>query len=163
MNKLTIWLSAAIICLGFTACNDDNTENDAALTQQLIGSWHLISENDKSTNMLAYTFRAQEFIYSTSVTTENGMKAQTMTISGAWNVQKGILQLNYDLESLHCEGYTASEEKQIYDGFYKENLLLQDMNNRKEPYGPTVTFSTQGNQETLTLSNISGAFTRRTF
>lgn len=163
MNKLIIWLSAAIICLGFTACNDDNTENDAALTQQLIGSWHLISENDKSTNMLAYTFRAQEFIYSTSVTTENGMKAQTMTISGAWNVQKGILQLNYDLESLHCEGYTASEEKQIYDGFYKENLLLQDMNNRKEPYGPTVTFSTQGNQETLTLSNISGAFTRRTF
>ena len=163
MNRLIIWLSAAIICLGFTACNDDNTENDAALTQQLMGSWQLISENDKSTNLLAYTFRAQEFIYSTSVTTENGMKAQTMTISGAWNVQKGVLQLNYDLESLHCEGYTASEEKQIYDGFYKENLLLKDMNNRKEPYGPTLTFGTQGNQETLTLSNIPGAFTRRTF
>lgn len=163
MNKLIIWLSAAIICLGFTACNEDNTENDAALTQQLIGSWQLISENDKNTTLLAYTFRAQEFIYSTSVTTENGMSAKTMTISGVWNVQKGILQLNYDLESLRCVGYTASEEKQIYDGFYKENLLLKDMNDRKEPYGASVIFGNQGNKETLTLSNIPGAFTRRTF
>lgn len=163
MNKLLIWLTAAICCLGFIGCNDDDTENDAALTQQLMGSWQMISEGDKTTTMLTYTFRAQEFTYSTSVTEQQGMKGKTMTISGAWNVQKGILQFNYDLESLHCEGYTASEEAQIYDGFYKDNLLLQDMNSRKEPYGPTLSFGNQGNQETMRLSTIPGSFTRRNY
>lgn len=160
MKKFTTLLAAMLLCFCFTACNDDATENDAAYTQQLIGHWRLTYATSDSSTEISYRFESGKFTYSTYTTTQNGMKATEVYVTGTWNVQKCTLQLYYDLSTLRCEGMSQAQAKEVEESMYKDNLLLQDMNKDGKPYGAYITFVDNNGKQGLKLSTINGTFVK---
>jgi len=148
------------ILIAFPSCSDDSTENDATYSRQLVGSWQMVFTSDQSINELRYHFSNNSFEYQSYTAIDEGKKAKVVYISGTWNIQKGVLQLYYDLDSFRTEGMSAEESFSIKDGFSKDNMLLADMNADNKPYGPTISFGSQGGIDTMRLSSINGTFVR---
>ena len=164
MNIKTLLFSmlALITCL-LSGCNEDATKDDSMLSQEILGSWTLSFQSDNTSNSMHYTFKDKTFTYATYATKMDDPTIKSLTINGTWRIYKGVLELTYDLQSLSTDGYDAQETKNIYDGFYNENLLVNDMMNSSSPYGKTVTFSQSGNVQTMRLSSISGSFVRTSY
>lgn len=161
MNRIIAWLTATVLCcICLTGCNDDTTESDNALTQQIMGKWHMTYTNDETSEEISYSFENNEFRYSSFATSNDGMKVKGFSIHGSWNIRKGILQLHYDLETLITDGLTAEEGRTLEDSLYRDNLMLEDLNKDGKAYGSVVTFDKQNGVEVMHLSLINGTFTR---
>lgn len=155
-----MFLFMAVALLGLSACNDDATENDALYTVQIKGTWYNQSGNDDNVISQTYKFGTDRFVWNNSYMDMDEMLMKTWSVEGAWNVQKGVLQMSYDLESFKATGYTDVEQRGFKTMLESENLMLSDMNRKGRPYGREISFNTVDGRTVLVLYGVNGYFER---
>lgn len=142
------------------ACNEDTDEADNSKEQQLIGTWRSYSASDNVSQTQSYRFTQNEFTYTKGESLESGTRNKGYSVSGVWNVQKGTLQLSYDLQTLRCDNMSDAEIRSLQNSMTDNNTLLAESNKKGHPYGATVTFETQGSRVVMRLSGNATVFER---
>lgn len=160
MKKIFALLFAAILLTGLPACNEDNTENDAAYTAQLIGSWVMNYGNSEYSTSHYYNFEATKFTYTYTTNNLAEFSESSWTIKGTWNVKQGILQLYFDIDSYRAEGYTESEMKSQLSELISYNDALAKNNKKGRAFGPEISFKTVNDETVLQLKGANGYFKR---
>lgn len=161
MKKLLSLLFIAI-ALVLPACNDDDaSENDGLYTQKLIGTWQYSNTYDDKEASISIVLNANgNFVYNSS---EVDLKNPTMkmwTVPGAWNVQRGVLQLRYDLDQFRATGLSESEVSNVTYQLKSSNSILETSNKEGKTFGYGINFETVNGKEVLYLSGINGYFQR---
>lgn len=163
MKKIFSLLFAAILLTALPACNEDNTENDAAYTAQLIGSWLMNYGNSEYTTSHYYSFDATKFTYTYTTNNLAEFSERSWTVKGSWNVKQGILQLYYDLDSFRAEGYTEKEMKSMISDLDYNNSVLSKNNKKGRAFGSEISFTTVNDETVLQLKGANGYFKRLSY
>lgn len=160
--KKTLFLFIALLTLALSSCNEDNTGNDSALTQQITGAWRLdyVSGVNEDPASHYFDFDSTGFTYSNTITSAGQTQMKGWTAKGTWNVRKETLQLTYDLSTLNCFGLTEDEEASITLSLKDWNANTEAINKKGRAYGYKMTFGTFNNQTTVRLSGFNGNFVR---
>lgn len=175
MKKLLTFLFA-VMAIGLVSCNDDPSDSDNVLASQLPGIWRLSNtyevpvpdtnptEYNTYSDTKTYEFKANgEFYYSESTMKATDLKAMQWSVSGAWNVRKGLLQLNYDIDSYRSSGFTETEVSQKLKDLKDSNALLKELNDGGHAYGPEISFDVQNNKPVLKLAGYNGVFEKASY
>lgn len=161
MKKIFALLSLMLALVCLPSCNEDATQNDAPLTAQLMGTW-LMNQSSKDFIITdSYIFQSQSrFRYSYSYTDMHEAKMKAWSVSGAWNVKKGVLQLSYDVDTYRAEGYSQSEMNEMKQTMIDNNQMLQDMNKNNRPFGNSIEFKNIDGRTVLLINGVNGYYER---
>lgn len=171
MKKILSLLLVAVV-FGFTACNDDPTDNDVALASQLPGVWQLTysyeipgtspdADKVENVDVKTYDFSANSnFYYSESVTSNKEPMAKQWAVRGQWSVYKGILQLNYNVDSFTSSRMSEQEIQTKKKELEDSNLLLKQLNDNGRAYGSALSFDTYDGKRVLKLEGVNGLFVK---
>lgn len=160
--KKTLFLFIAILTLALSSCNEDNTGNDSALTQQITGAWRLDYTYgvDEDPAYHYFSFDSTGFTYSSSISYDNQTRVKNWSVKGSWNVYKETLQLIYDLDTFDSTDLSEQEIANIQLGLKDWNANTEAINKKGRSYGHKITFDTYNNQAVLRLSTFNGNFVR---
>ena len=147
--KKTILFCLLALAVFLPSCNEENTENDAAYSQMLPGTWMVQSTlSDKSVVTEIFQFKGDEFRYTYSITDENAVKSKDKIVSGAWNVKRSTLQLKYDLSTVECIGCKPEEARQFELDLKAWNANLEYQNKNGRVHGLAILEFTKVNGRT---------------
>jgi len=161
MKKIFALLMLSIL-IALPSCNDGSeaTKNDPYLSSQLIGKWLWEYSNKDYAASDTYIFSKNKFARNSTYENYNDKTKKSYTIEGSWNVYKGILQLQYDIESLHAEGYSDYELMALRDDFEKNNYLLEEQNSKGMTFGSAIYFEEINGNQILLVDGVNGYYTR---
>lgn len=172
MKKILTFLFA-FMAIGLVSCNDDPADTDNSLTAQLPGIWQLSStydvpipdtnptEYDTYSDTRTYEFKTTgQFYYSESSMKSTDLKTMNWSVRGSWNIRKGLLQLNYDIDTYRSSGYSEEVNNQRVKDMKDSNALLKELNDEGRAYGSAVSFDVQDNKPVLKLAGFNGVFAK---
>ncbi|MCM1320028.1 MAG: hypothetical protein NC217_06560 [Muribaculaceae bacterium] len=161
MKKILTFLFLTI-ALVLPSCNDDeSTENDGLYSRKLVGTWQNSNTyGDKSSAVSLILNAYGDFVYTSSEEDSKTLTKKMWTVPGAWNVQRGVLQLKYDVEDLRYSGLSDDEVQIIRMQLKNSNSVLTQSNKQGKTFGYGVSFEVMNGKEVLYLSGFNGYFQR---
>lgn len=149
------------LALVLPSCDDDATENDGLYTQKLQGTWQYSSSYDNVDSSVTLMLNANgDFTYTSSEVDNSNATMKMWTVPGAWNVQRGVLQLKYDVDLLRYSGLSDSEVAAVRTQLKNSNSILETSNKDGKTFGYGVSFETINGKEVLYLSGMNGYFNK---